>query len=89
VQFSVITVQFSVITVKKSVTNCSDWWKNIVMIKSTNHFKAISFKEVTATDCFKTKQTRRRATQSKNCLRVENMAFIFIFKWKSIYLKQD
>ena len=43
----------------------------------------------TVTDCFKRKQTWRRATQSKSCLRVENMAFIFIFKWKSIYLKQD
>jgi hypothetical protein len=45
--------------------------------------------QATVTDCFKTKQTWRRATQSKSCLRVENMAVIFIFKWKSIYLKQD
>ena len=26
--------------------------------------------------------------ESKSCLRVENMAFIFIFKWKSIYLNK-
>jgi hypothetical protein len=41
------------------------------------------------TDCLKTKQIWRRATQSKSCLLVENMAFIFIFKWKSIYNKTN
>jgi hypothetical protein len=62
VQFSVVTVQFSVITVQKSVTNGSNWWKNKVLIKPTNQFKAAYFKAVTVIDCFKTKQTWRRAT---------------------------
>jgi hypothetical protein len=35
-------VQKSVTTVQTSVTNCSDWWQNIVMIKSTNQFKKFS-----------------------------------------------
>jgi hypothetical protein len=40
VQFSVITVQFSVIIVQKSVKTDLIGGKNIVMIKSTNQFKA-------------------------------------------------
>jgi hypothetical protein len=36
------------------------------MIESTNQFKAVqSVKEVTVTDCFKTRQTWRRATLEK------------------------
>jgi hypothetical protein len=54
VQFSVDTVQFSMQT---SVTNGSNWWKNKVMVKPTNHFKAAYFKAITVIDCFKIKQT--------------------------------
>jgi hypothetical protein len=33
-----------------------------VMTKSTNQFKAVKFKEVTVTGCFKAKQIWRRAS---------------------------